>query len=1151
MGQSSSRARLPATTPPNPASDTNNVRSSSNNPTRVERTVQPDSQRAAEKKRSRRQSVRQSFLSLVSRSHSSSTPSPPPSPPPSSEPSHSRRPFKSFRKSWRQSKRFSRASHIPPSRDIDISAASGAPNYSEVDDNLCGDDNRPKPGPSTTPPLQNVSSRSSRPSTPFPVSRSTTPHAELPELSTEGLSERERQLSQNIGAWLSGAVPPPSSSSLPHGAVAAENIEQEIHDFLNSETHTDREATSSAQTGPSQSTTVPTTEANTAPPQPPRHFPPPGTLVVVQGVVNTTDAPHSSNTSRQGESTSTSTPVRPRASSLPRSNHRPEERSRTALSSLLPRPQSMISNRASADVIPPNTAGSETFDALSSGSSSTSEDSSRSGDTQETTPNSSETGHRALSPGSIDVLGTLLRYVFKSYISYHSNLDDDTISHLLSYSVAATATAASLFSPSLAQVTSTASTTTTHPLPGHATERPTSPTPTAGLGSLGGLGGLPLNLSSPGSTPGDRDARERIRNVWDSFRDRLGLHSRAPTSGGGSANDGLGGANPNSTTSSGPGQSHSNNNNTSSPTDNGRMRPGELMLAEMARALNAGLGLNNNQGASSSSNHTQAQNTERRPGAAADDHATDSAETPANVESNGNDARIPNPLSEEDASPEAGFERFLLNLQADLRTILSTDLSGLPAATSTPETQSSSRTSGSASEEQDTEVIDSVQVPSDDVPIASNSTSPPPLVHVHNHDHEVEDQEDFAGLPHLESDSETESESDDDESMHEVDENVPPPRTPTPIPRSHLQQPPRHTDNDWGTDEHGRPTINLWRIYRFQPIPAPYSPTQATTPTPAPPTSTTSAQAEASPRTSESSASESRSTIPNEHTVPPPTSEEVPPPNGSGPGLNLNVVVPVIVVGLQSVDTGHDRDQDDDWLPPHHHHHHLRHHIPTPSDGSTATTTSTSSTQTGPTIPSTSSFPGSTSGSSTVPRINTSEESPLSALAAGATPTPRPGTPRSRTWQARAANAFRTLRPGRRGGSGRTASDANWSRTFLIYVIGGKCTMLSSPSKSSVMPFTHVSRRSLPCNSVRSSVGYYPPNHHMVTGSDSLDSYEALWSVGLLSPSFFLIRISADLLLFSVLITGSLPSCLDRSSLRSRPGKRLRNRVLRSSRLQR
>lgn len=26
-------------------------------------------------------------------------------------------------------------------------------------------------------------------------------------------------------------------------------------------------------------------------------------------------------------------------------------------------------------------------------------------------------------------------------------------------------------------------------------------------------------------------------------------------------------------------------------------------------------------------------------------------------------------------------------------------------------------------------------------------------------------------------------------------------------------------------------------------------------------------------------------------------------------------------------------------------------------------------------------------------------------------------------------------------------------------------------------------------------LGYYPPNHHMVTGADSLDTYEALWCV--------------------------------------------------------
>lgn len=418
MGQSSSRARLPATTPPNlpPDTSTSTVRGSPTNTNRLERTVSPDAQRVAEKKRSRRQSVRQSFLGLVSRSPLSSTPSTP-----AQDPSPSRRPVHSLRKRWRSSKRFSRASHVPQTEDI--SAVSEVSSTTQVNDRTPREDARPKPGPSSPPSLQNVPSRTSRPSTPFPVSsRSTTPHAELPgEVSTEGLSERERQLSQNIGAWLSGAVPPSSPSSNTQGpaTLAQENIEQEINDFLNSDARPDREASSSSQPRPSLSTAGPSTEPNTQPSQPPRHFPPPGTLVVVQGVVNTTDAPHNSNatTTRPTETTSPSLPVRQRATSLPRSNHRPEEHPRSALSSLLPRPHSMISSRPATDIIPPTTAGTESFDASSNETSSPSEDSSRSGDTQETTPSSSETGHRALSPGSIDVLGTLLRQVFILAIS--------------------------------------------------------------------------------------------------------------------------------------------------------------------------------------------------------------------------------------------------------------------------------------------------------------------------------------------------------------------------------------------------------------------------------------------------------------------------------------------------------------------------------------------------------------------------------------------------------------------------------------------------------------------------------------------------------------------------------------------------------------
>jgi len=80
-------------------------------------------------------------------------------------------------------------------------------------------------------------------------------------------------------------------------------------------------------------------------------------------------------------------------------------------------------------------------------------------------------------------------------------------------------------------------------------------------------------------------------------------------------------------------------------------------------------------------------------------------------------------------------------------------------------------------------------------------------------------------------------------------------------------------------------------------------------------------------------------------------------------------------------------------------------------------------------------------------------------------PDQRPDTPRGRPWHSRAATALRNLRPGRRPDMSATGPhDRNASRTFLIYVIGG----------------------------------YYPPNHHIVTGTDGMDSYEALWELAAL-----------------------------------------------------
>lgn len=98
-------------------------------------------------------------------------------------------------------------------------------------------------------------------------------------------------------------------------------------------------------------------------------------------------------------------------------------------------------------------------------------------------------------------------------------------------------------------------------------------------------------------------------------------------------------------------------------------------------------------------------------------------------------------------------------------------------------------------------------------------------------------------------------------------------------------------------------------------------------------------------------------------------------------------------------------------------------------------------------------------------------------LAGGSTGEPTGGRGRSRGWPSRAANAIRNLRPGRRTtdagpAASQPSSPANGSRTFLIYVIGG----------------------------------YYPPEHTIVTGGpNNFDSFEALLYVLGISLSFLVL----------------------------------------------
>lgn len=206
-----------------------------------------------------------------------------------------------------------------------------------------------------------------------------------------------------------------------------------------------------ATLSPEPSIPIPPTEPQNQPQsqpqtQPPlnRQFPPPGTLVVVQGVVHTTDMPrppshsHEASTSSTQSASSNTIPdipqARRRASSTPRpSTPAGTERTgaRNRLSALLrSRPASMISQRpasTSSDRLGisstsnPSAAqlsdtpgvladASSTTDSAAVGPPAETESStSPSANAASTTANPSDAA-RAISSSSIDVLGTLLRY---------------------------------------------------------------------------------------------------------------------------------------------------------------------------------------------------------------------------------------------------------------------------------------------------------------------------------------------------------------------------------------------------------------------------------------------------------------------------------------------------------------------------------------------------------------------------------------------------------------------------------------------------------------------------------------------------------------------------------------------------------------------
>lgn len=170
-------------------------------------------------------------------------------------------------------------------------------------------------------------------------------------------------------------------------------------------------------------------------PQPgPRHFPPPGTLVVVQGVVNTIDtgsAPNSNTYISNSNNPQTSNTVLPATSSRPNSGlfsgsarSRPPtptgehsgSRNSRGLSSIIRRPASMFNDSRRNTVIEGEGAADtsslgHTVDSTIGTSADSPSDSTTATTPLDPDPESQPTQQRPLSPGSIDVLGTLLRYI--------------------------------------------------------------------------------------------------------------------------------------------------------------------------------------------------------------------------------------------------------------------------------------------------------------------------------------------------------------------------------------------------------------------------------------------------------------------------------------------------------------------------------------------------------------------------------------------------------------------------------------------------------------------------------------------------------------------------------------------------------------------
>ncbi|KAJ3790225.1 hypothetical protein GGU10DRAFT_341420 [Lentinula aff. detonsa] len=576
------------------------------------------------------------------------------------------------------------------------------------------------------------------------------------------------------------------------------------------------------------------TASETTPIAPRQQFPPSGTLVVVQGVVHTTDiqlpseplqspptqtqtqnppsnteAPHSPDnlrTVRRASSSISSGPRGGRLSALLRRSHGSSSRPGSSSSALDSNGIGSM-NEATVDVRQPE--GPEALDLRSASPSAPSQPRNQRG-----------TSSGSISSSSIDVLGTLLSVAAAataaSLLTGSSNITPST--DLTPSSTSTAQASSSLSSPG-----------STHP----ASEVPPSIAFSSSYPSSSSSTTSPLMTSSnPAHTDlaGDRDRAERIRQLWSAVRNRLGIgHGQS--------------SNRRADSDLQPLQSSDASGDTSAmnvgpvlDAHNAR----ERMLNEIARAFN--LGFSSTPSPSVNNNPTNSENENQ-------EHSTGRAE-----EDNSNSG-LPS---------EGTFERFLLDLQVDLRSVLAGGGDVTNSREQEPATQAEAGTLASRS--------DGLPFPEPEPEDDSDEDSSPSL-------HDISD-------------------SDDDTNSHRSDSSssdslgfISPTNEAT-------QQ--RTTVSETPNGLPGlRPRINYWRLHRFPPIPAARahaaadnvaqnmrsglggltrSATLASTGAPRSSTSTNGGQ--------EAGAGAASTMSPN------------PAPAIAG---NSSVVVPVIIVGLQSV----------------------------------------------------------------------------------------------------------------------------------------------------------------------------------------------------------------------------------------------------------